>query len=304
MEGRIMLNTKQVAEFLDINEKMVYSLINEKELPATKVTGKWLFPKHLVEQWLEGQTINYPKSVNPLPPYHGLLIISGSNDILLERTISLFNKQYPDHVAVFGNMGSLGGIRALKRSLCHVASSHLLQENEREYNFDFAIEELGQAPAVVNFSMREQGIYVQKGNPNGISGIRDLAKKGVKFVNRPVGTGTRLLIDGELAKAGIGPKSVDGYNKELERHIDVGLEVLSGKADAGPGIKAVASLLDLDFIPLRMERFDLIILKERFFDQGIQLFLGLLRSEAFTGIAKDLEGYDLSITGEMVYPQE
>jgi len=304
MESKVMLNTRQVAAFLDINEKMVYSLINEKGLPATKVTGKWLFPRHLVEQWLEAQTINYPKTVNPLPPYHGLLIISGSNDILLDRTISLFNKQYPEHSAVFGNMGSLDGLRALKRNLCHVASSHLLQENETEYNFDFADEELGQIPAVVNFCRREQGILIQEGNPKGISGVKDLAKKGIKVVNRPKGTGTRLLLDSEFKKADINVKSIDGYGNELQRHLDVGLEVLSGRADAGPAIKTVASLLNLDFIPLRMERFDLIILKERFFDQGIQLFLGLLRSQAFEGLAQGLDGYDLSVTGEMIFPQE
>ncbi|MFC1841158.1 substrate-binding domain-containing protein [Thermodesulfobacteriota bacterium] len=304
MEKKIMLNTKRVAEFLDINEKMVYSLINEKGLPATKVTGKWLFPQHLVEQWLEGQTINYPKSENPLPPYHGILIISGSNDILLDRTISLFNKQYPEHVAVFGNMGSLGGLRALKRNLCHVSSSHLLQEDETEYNFDFAHEELGQVPAVVNFCRREQGILIQKGNPRGISSVEDFTKEGIKIVNRPVGTGTRLLLDGEFKKAGIEAKSIDGYDNELQRHLDVGLEVLSGRVDAGPAIKTVASLLDLDFIPLRTERFDLIILKERFFDQGIQLFLGLLRSQAFESLVEGLDGYDLSITGEMIFPQE
>ena len=304
MEGKILLNTKQVAEFLDINEKMVYSMINEKGLPAVKATGKWLFPKHLVEQWLEGQTINYPKAVDPLPPYHGLLIVCGSNDILLEKTMTLFNRQFPEHAAVFGNMGSLGGLRSLKRNLCHIASSHLLQDNEKEYNFDFAIEELGQFPAVVNFCRREQGILIPKGNPRGISGVGDLKEKGLRIVNRPVGTGTRLLLDGEFKKAGINGKSIDGYDVEVQRHIDVGLEILSGRADAGPAIRTVASLLDLDFIPLRMERFDLIILKDRFFDQGIQLFLGLLRSEAFRNLAKELDGYDLSTTGEMVYPQE
>lgn len=304
MESKVMLNTRQVAEFLDINEKMVYSLINEKGLPATKVTGKWLFPRHLVEQWLEGQTINYPKLINPLPPYHGLLIISGSNDILLEKTISLFNKQYPEHIAVFGNMGSLGGLRALKRSLCHVATSHLLQDNEKEYNFDFAHEELGQIPAVVNFCRREQGIIIQKGNPKGISGIEDLTKEGIRIVNRPVGTGTRLLLDGELKKHGIDGEKINGYENEMQRHLDIGIEVFSGRADAGPAIKTVAGLLNLDFIPLRIERFDLIMLKDRFFDQGIQLFLGLLRSTAFETICRDLEGYDLSITGEMVFPRE
>jgi excisionase family DNA binding protein len=303
VEIKIMLNTRQVAEFLDINEKMVYSLITEKGLPATKVTGKWLFPKHLVEQWLEVSTINYPKAINPLPPYHGLLIICGSNDLLLEKTLSLFNRQFPEHAAVFGNMGSSAGLRSLKQGLCHIASSHLLQDNEMEYNFDFALDERGQVPAIVNFCKREQGIIVPKGNPKGIACIKDIRDKGLRIVNRGKGTGTRLLLDGELKKAGIDGKDISGYDKEVERHIDVGLEILSGRADAGPAIKAVATLLDLDFIPLRMERFDLVIKKERFFDQGIQMFLGLLRGSAFKTIANELDGYDLAITGEVVYPQ-
>ncbi len=304
MDSKVMLNTRQVAEFLNINEKMVYSMINDKGLPAVKVTGKWLFPKHLVEQWLEANTINYPRAVNPLPPYHGLLIVCGSNDILLEKTLTLFNRHYPEHAAVFGNMGSLGGLKSLKKNLCHIASSHLLQENEKEYNFDFANIELGQVPAVVNFCRREQGIIVKKGNPDKISGVEDLKKKGLRIVNRPEGTGTRHLIDGELKKAGIDGNSIKGYNIELQQHIDVGLEILAGRADAGPAIKTVASLLDLDFIPLRMERFDLIILKERFFEQGVQLFLGLLRSDEFKKLAEELDGYDLSITGEMVFPMD
>jgi putative molybdopterin biosynthesis protein len=303
MEKKSLLNTREVAEFLDINEKMVYSLISDKGLPATKVTGKWLFPRQLVEQWLENETINYPKAVNPLPPYHGLLIVSGSNDILLDRILSLFNRQHPEHLAVFGNLGSLGGIRALRQNLCHIASSHLLQEDEEEYNFDFAREELDQIPAVVNFCFREQGIIVARGNPKGIHKIEDLAGEDIRIVNRPPGTGTRLLLDGELEKAGIRGEDIPGYETELQRHMDVGLEVLAGRADAGPGIRAVAGLLDLDFIPLRDERFDFIILKDRFFDQGILLFLGLLRSPYLKESITNLTGYDLSRSGEMVYPR-
>jgi excisionase family DNA binding protein len=304
MEKKTLLNTREVAEFLDINEKMVYSLISEKGLPATKVTGKWLFPRHLVEQWLESETINYPRTSNPLPPYHGLIIINGSNDILLDRTISQFNSTHTEHVAVFGNMGSLGGIRSLDRNLCHMASSHLMQNDEREYNFDFAGEELNQVPAVVNFCRREQGILIPKGNPKGIGGIEDIARDGIKIVNRPKGTGTRLLLDGELRKAGIDGERIDGYKVEIQRHLDVGLEVLSGRADAGPGIRTVASLLNLDFLPLRWERFDLIVLKERFFDQGIQLFLGLLHNQSFKDLVLNLSGYDISLSGEMVFPQD
>lgn len=304
MEKKGLMNTKEVAEFLNINEKMVYNLISEKGLPGTKVTGKWLFPHHLVTQWLENETVNYPRESAPLPPYHGLLIICGSNDLLLDKTISLFSRQYPDHAAVFGNMGSLGGIRALRRNLCHIASSHLLQEDGRDYNFGYAGEELVQLPAVVNFCQREQGLFVSKGNPKKISGVEDLAKNGVRIVNRPVGTGTRVLLDGELKKKGIEGSEIEGYDAEFQRHLDVGLEVLSGRADAGPGIRAVAGLLEIDFIPIRWERFDLIIPKDRFFDKGIQLFIGLLHQPAFKELVRNLPGYTLDHTGEMVYPRD
>ena len=297
-----LLSTKEVAEFLNVNEKMVYSLVSEKGLPATKITGKWLFPKHLVEQWVEANTINYPDNGVPLPPYEGLLIITGSNDPLLDRAISLFNTHQTDQIAVFANLGSMGGLTALRRQLCHIASSHLLQEDESEYNFDFAIKELDQMPAIVNFCRREQGILVQKGNPKKISAAADLARKGVKIVNRSLSTGTRLLLDRELKKAGISGEKIEGYSYEVSRHLDVGLEILSGRADAGPGIRAVAGLLDIDFIPLRWERFDLMISKERFFDEGIQRFLGLLHEKEFREIATILEGYDVNLGGKMVFP--
>ena len=137
---------------------LVYSLVSEKGLPATKITGKWLFPKHLVEQWIETNTINYPETIGHLPPYEGILIITGSNDPLLDRSLSLYNELYADHLAVFGNLGSMGGLQALRQNLCHIASSHLLQDDESEYNFDFAFKELNEMPAVVNFCRREQGI--------------------------------------------------------------------------------------------------------------------------------------------------
>jgi molybdate-binding protein len=273
-------------------------------MPATKITGKWLFPKHLVEQWVEANTINYPDNGVPLPPYDGLLIITGSNDPLLDRTISLFNRIHSDQVAVFGNLGSMGGLSALRNNLCHMASSHLLQEDESEYNFDFAFRELDQMPAMVNFCRREQGILVSQGNPKNIASVADLAQTGIKIVNRSLNTGTRLLLDREFKKAGINGEKIEGYAHEVSRHLDVGLEILSGRADAGPGIRAVASLLGLDFIPLRWERFDLMISKKRFFDEGIQRFLGLLHEKEFHEMTNRLEGYDVHQGGKMVFPTD
>ncbi|MDJ0984329.1 MAG: helix-turn-helix transcriptional regulator [Desulfobacterales bacterium] len=297
-----LLTTKEVAEFLNVNEKMVYTLVAEKGLPASKVTGKWLFPRHLVEQWVETQTINYPETGNLHSIDPGILILAGSNDPLLDRAISLFNSQTQAPLAVFGNLGSMGGLRALRQNLCHIASSHLLQDDEEDYNFEYAFQELDSMPAVVNFSRREQGLLVAKGNPKKICGVADLTQPDMRIVNRSPGTGTRLLLDREFKKAGIKGEKIDGYGNEVHRHLDVGLEILAGRADTGPGIGTVAGLLNIDFIPIRWERFDLMVLKDRFFDEAIQRFLGLLHEEPFRTMADALQGYDISLSGKMIYP--
>jgi molybdate-binding protein len=283
---------------------MVYTLVSEKGLPATKVTGKWLFPRHLVEQWIEAHTINYPENGNKLPPYHGLLIIAGSNDMLLDKAINLFNTSNTANLAVFGNLGSMGGLKALRQNLCHMASSHLLQENEDEYNFDFAVKVLDRMPAVVNFCRREQGLLVGKTNPKKIKQVSDLIRPEIRIANRPLGTGTRLLLDHELKKAGIKSEKIAGYTIEFSRHLDVGLEILAGRADAAPAIRAVAGILDLEFLPLRWERYDLMVAKDRFFDEGIQRFLSLLHEKTFHELAGSLSGYDLSLSGKMIFPQD
>jgi molybdate-binding protein len=257
-----------------------------------------------VEQWIETNTLNYPRPNHVLPPYHGLLILAGSNDPLLEKTLALFNERHPDQVAVFGNLGSMGGLRALRQNLCHMASSHLLQEDETEYNFDFAVKELDQMPVVINFCRREQGLLLPSGNPKGIQAVADLGRPGVRIVNRRLGTGTRLLFDRELQKAGLQAEKIAGYTEEVLRHLDVGLAVLTGQADAGPGIRPIAAQLGLDFIPLRWERYDLLVTRERFFDKGIQLFLGLLHEDAFRAMAARYAGYDVSASGSMLFPPQ
>jgi putative molybdopterin biosynthesis protein len=300
-----LLSTREVAEYLGVNEKMVYTLVAEKGLPASKITGKWVFPVHLVDQWVEASTLNYPAgSKAPGIIDARLIVLAGSNDLLLEKTIALFNRARPDYLAVFANLGSMGGLRALRRDLCHIAASHLLQEDGADYNFEFANREFNQVPVMVNFCRREQGFLLAPGNPKGISGVADLKKQKIHVVNRSVGTGTRLLFDRELKKAGLDPQKIQGYHREVNSHMEVGLEVLSGRADMGPGIKPVAGLLGLDFIPLRWERYDLLVTRDRFFDKPVQNFLGILQDAEFKNIAGSLEGYDVSAAARMVYPQD
>ncbi|MCF8106165.1 MAG: helix-turn-helix transcriptional regulator [Desulfohalobiaceae bacterium] len=298
-----LLSTREVAELLGIHEKKVYKLIHEQGLPGTKITGKWLFPRHLVEQWLENNTINYPGQQEYLSRTPALFVVAGSNDPLLDRTLNLFMAAYPEYTAVFGNLGSMGGLRLLRQGLCHLASSHLAREDLQDFNFSYAAEHLDRAPAVVNFCRREQGLLLARGNPKHISSIADLsAHKDLRIVNRSPGTGTRLWFDRALKENRIDPAALPGYEKELQRHLDVGLEILSGRADLGPGIRTVAGLLDLDFLPMHWERFDLLISRERFFDENIQAFLGLLHDERFRELARGLGGYDLGLSGQMLHP--
>jgi len=298
-----LLTTKEVAQFLSINEKMVYSLISEKGLPASKITGKWLFPKNLVQQWIETNTVNYPKTAESPSVSQAVLIITGSNDLLLDKVISIYNANFHGNIAVFGNLGSMGGLQALRQNSCHIASSHLLQENGDEYNFEFASRELERMPAIVNFCKREQGILVQKGNPKKIKAVADLGQPGIRIINRPLGTGTRLLLDQELKKAAVRADKIDGYDNEVQRHLDAGLEILADRADAGLGIHAVAGLLNLDFVPLRWERYDLMVFKERFFDASVQNFIGLLHEKHFFKLAESLQGYDVQLSGRMIFPR-
>lgn len=296
------LTTREVAELLKVNEKMIYTLVNEKGLPATKVTGKWLFPRRLVEEWLDSHILNFRKEHAGFSSEEGILLLAGSDDPLFQRCLSLFHEFRKDTVAFFANLGSMGGLTSLRRGLCHIGVCHLLQDDNQEYNFEFAEQEMERAPVFVNFSQREQGILLAPGNPKNITCIEDLARKDVRIVNRHLGTGTRLLFDYEVSKSDISVRDIAGYHHEVSRHLDAGLEVLSGKVDAAPAISTVAGMLNLDFLPLRWERFDLLVSRERFFEKGIQEFLTLLHEKEFRNAAASLQGYDISLCGKMMFP--
>ena len=299
--GKQYLNTREVAQLLHVNEKVVYSLVSEKGLPATKVTGKWLFPRNLVEEWLDLYLVNLPLSGTPSLE-SGRLFVAGSDDLLLHKALALYNCQESGSIAYFANIGSMGGLKALRQGSCHIAACHLLQDDNKEYNFQFADNELERSPVFVNFSKRQQGLLLAKGNPKAIRSVADLARDDVTIVNRPLNTGTRLLLDYEISRSEISAASVSGYRREVSRHIDAGFAVLNNEADAAPAISPIAELLGLDFLPLRWERFDLLINRERFFEPAIQKFVNLLHDPVFRKEAEKFKGYDMALSGKMVYP--
>lgn len=302
METKKFITTREVADLLNVNEKMIYSLVSEKGLPATKITGKWLFPKRMVEEWLELNIVNGPVQSSSLSSDSGRLLLAGSDDPLFQKTLSLFHRRVSDTVGFFANLGSMGGLKCLRRGLCHIGVCHLLQDDNEEYNFDFAEQELDKMPVFINFSKRQQGLLVKKGNPKNIQSIEDLSADDVAIANRPLGTGTRLLLDYEISRSEISAGQIRGYDNEVSRHLDAGLEIVAGRADAAPAIRAVTSMLDLDFVPLRWERFDLLVRRERFFERAIQRFIGMLHEKEFAELAKSFVGYDVSLSGKMIFP--
>lgn len=296
-----LLNTRELAKYLDINEKKIYSLIFDKALPATKVTGKWLFPKQLVDYWIENHIQNFPALENKLQTFKECLIIVGSNDILLGNILSLLHEKYSNFLPLYSSIGSMRGINALKKGLCHICAAHMLVKDEEEYNFDYLKDNCGKEFTFINFAYRVQGLIVAPNNSKGIKGILDLGRSDISIVNRQIGTGTRFLLDYELEKNHIDSQHIKGYDQICLSHLDVGIEILSGRADVGLGIQSIADMLNLDFIPVREERFDLIVDKQLFFDPKIQTLLTFLRSQEVIDYSKRFKGYRIKQMGNIVF---
>jgi putative molybdopterin biosynthesis protein len=199
------------------------------------------------------------------------------------------------------NAGSLGGLLALQRGEAHLAGTHLLDPATGGYNSSYVRQYLPSEPVVlVTLVHREQGLIVAPGNPEGITGFEDLSRAGVRFVNRQRGSGTRILLDYHLNRLGIKPGEIQGYRREEFTHLAVAVAVRSGAAHCGLGIAAAARALELDFIPLEKERYDLVIPVRHYGSELLRPLLDLLRGEEFRRVIGELPGYDATGMGTVV----
>jgi putative molybdopterin biosynthesis protein len=297
-----MLTTKEVAEYLSINEKQVYRLIKEKKIPATRITGKWLFPKNLIDEWVMASARESVSLSTKRTTLDNQVVIAGSNDLALELLAKNTAIQHPRYTISISNVGSLAGLIALQKGNCHIAASHLLDLETGEYNSSFIKKHFPNLKIVLlNLAHREQGLIVKKGNPLDIKDLKDLASKTLTFVNRQEGSGTRVLLDYRMKEYGIDPADIPGYTKIALTHMDVALEVFSGTADVGLGILAAARMLDLDFIPLATERFDLAIPAENYTTGAVKALREVLCSEEFKARIAQMGGYETRDTGKIVY---
>ncbi|GAV22615.1 molybdopterin biosynthesis protein [Carboxydothermus pertinax] len=234
----------------------------------------------------------------PLAEVDQYLTVTGSHDLLLDLIDSFLREKYGIKLSS-SHVGSLNGIVAIEKNYAKLAGVHLLDPATGDYNQSY-VEKRLKGYILINLSLREQGLIVARGNPRKISGLADLVKSGVTFVNRQKGSGTRVFLDYLLNKEKINPRQISGYEREEYTHLAVAAKVKNGLADCGLGIYAAAKIFDLDFIPLGEERYDLLLREENLEDPQVKKLLEVITSEEFKKEVERIGGYKTTLTGQIV----
>jgi putative molybdopterin biosynthesis protein len=267
------------------------------------VTGKWVFPKKLVDDWIDSSAKSgLEQARQKSKRIEGAYLASGSNDPILDMLHTYMKKSYPEFYIFSTNTGSTDGLKALNMGYTDLAWSHLFDPKTGEYNIPFLPTYLPNVkPVVVNLFHRDLGFVVSSKNPFHINGFEDLPQKGIRFINRQKGSGTRVLLDHHLKRLKIPTSKIQGYDREVYTHFEVGLSILSKEADVGIATIAVSKLLGLPFIPITQESFDMILNQSTFFEKGIQAFIEILNSQGFRNSVERLGSYDFKNSGKILY---
>ncbi|QMV39973.1 helix-turn-helix transcriptional regulator [Cohnella cholangitidis] len=306
--------TEEVAKLLKISKLTVYDLLKKGELPSYRVGKQMRVDAADLEAFklrskggaVSEQTapLRLPQAAKPVPGSLSIerpLVITGQ-DISLD----ILSKHMEKHSAGIRPLrsynGSMDSLVSMYRGEADIVSTHLLDGDSGQYNLPY-IRKLfvGQSYVVARLLSRSAGLYVKKGNPKKISDWEDLAKPGVRIVNREKGSGARVLLDEQLRIRDYQASRLGGYEHEENTHLAVAGRVASGEADAGVGIEKAAQLVGgIDFIPLIQEKYDLVMLKRPDNAQWIESVLAIIRSESFKSELQMIQGYDLSQTGQIL----
>jgi len=232
------------------------------------------------------------------------LNVVGSHDLSLDVLRDMIKTRSPGTDLVSAHVGSLSGIMAMQKGVADLVTTHILYEQEKVYNIPAIKRYLAdKAILLVHVARRMQGLLVSKGNPKAISGLNDLGRKDVKFVNRQSGSGTRILLDMMLKEGGIDPRSIQGYDREEATHTAAAILVKEGIADTSLAIHGVSRIFQLDFIPLVEEEYDLVVDREFSLDPRFALLVELLASPEFASRLEGLGGYSTEQSGKIKYAQ-
>lgn len=287
-----LLTTAELAKYLRLGERKIYDLVAKREIPCTRVAGKWLFPRELVDAWLraraEGPVAGHQR---PEPPP----IVAGSHDPLLEWAV----RESGSGLAVLFD-GSLDGLEHVARREAVAGGMHVIEGASGNYNLRTVQHRLPDQPLVlIEWARREQGLIVAPDNPLGIRAITDLP--GKRFVFRQAKAGSHVLLETLLAAAGIERDRLIGAGEPARNETDVALAVADGRADVGLGVVSVARQFRLDYVPLARERYDLLVWRRSWFEPPLQRLAAFARRPALRRKADELGGYDLSGNGRIRY---
>lgn len=254
-----------------------------------------------VSGYSEGESVQV-ELLTPAQELGDRLLAIGSHDLTIDLLASLIKEQSAGRFTISSsNVGSMGGLLAVQRGIAHFAGSHLLDMQTGEYNRSYIRRYVTQIPVtLLTLVHRWQGLILAKGNPKKIRSIAGLVRPDVTFINRQAGSGTRILLDYELQKGVVDPATISGYRNEEYTHMSAAMAVSSGRADVALGVMAAAQALDLDFIPLTRERYDLVIPTALLQDERIMLLMEIIRSSRFTEQVLAMGGYEVEETGTFV----
>ncbi len=291
------MTTREVAEYLRIKERKVYELVREGRIPCSRVTGKWLFPRPLVDLWLARAT-ELPDGLPPeavagqAPPP----VVAGSHDPLLDWAL----RQSGSDLALLPG-GSLDGLARLAAGEAMVAGLHVLDDESGAYNLPVIAQALAGRPVVaIEWARRRQGLVVAPDNPLGIASIADLAARKARIVPRQQEAGSQILFLHLLGRAGLALEDLNLIAEPARSETDLALAVLEGRADAGLAIEAAARQHRLGFVPLHEERYDLVMARRDYFEPPVQQLMAFVRSRPFADRAREMRGYDVSGVGRVV----
>ena len=285
------MTTAEIADYLRVRERTIYEMVSRQAIPFTRATGKLLFPRRLIDAWIEAQTDLPLSGLAPAPP-----IYAGSSDPLLEWAL----RQSGAGLAVL-SLGSAQGLAELGAGRAVLAGTHLPDPDGAGWNGVAARAHLpGDQHVMIRWALRTQGLILAPGNPLGIGSLADAVTRKARFALRRDGAGSQRLLDLLLTRAGIDPEALNRVARPADTHADLAAMIESDEADCGLGLQAAA--VGLGFVPLVTdETFDLVTRRRDYFEPPVQALLRFARSDAFARRAAHLGGYDIRDLGQVVW---
>ncbi len=292
--AREFMSTREVADYLRIKQRKVYALLLAKRIPCSRVTGKWLFPKHLIDLWVAENTDYAGLGFETRPP---VPVVAGSHDPLLDWAV----RESGCGLALRAS-GSLDGLKQLAAGEAMMAGLHVRDGKSGEYNVPVLREAAGLRDVVlIHWARRRQGLVLAPGNPLKIRRIADIVRKRARFMLRQPSAGSHLLLLHFLAAARLKPADANFVHPPVLSETDVGLAIVEGRADAGLAVEAVARQFRLAFVPLADERFDLALRRRSYFEAPAQSLFAFAGTAAMKRRAAALGGYDVGETGRVTW---